>query len=148
MEKEMNTCVKSNIIMQQNSDRSVREQEGRNREQRGRERETNVNYPLYWLFRSIWYIYSVLSEQLWKLTGNLWLKYALSRPTGNIHYALQCNTFVTKTCIPFSTIELSCAKLLPISQYITCNKYRQRKKQCLKELWSKWKVKWNPKWRK
>ena len=62
----MDKCVKSNIIMQQNSDRSVREQEERNREQtekerqrerereRGRERERNVNYPLYRLSRSIW----------------------------------------------------------------------------------------------
>ena len=39
MEKKRNKCVKSNIIMQQNSDRSVREQEERNREQRERDRE-------------------------------------------------------------------------------------------------------------
>jgi len=39
MEKKWDKCVKSNIIMQQNSDRSVREQEERNREQRERKRE-------------------------------------------------------------------------------------------------------------
>jgi hypothetical protein len=38
-ENKRNKCVKSNIIMQQNSDRSVREQEERNCEQRERERE-------------------------------------------------------------------------------------------------------------
>ena len=37
--KKMDKCVKSNIIMQQNSDRSVREQEERNREQTEKERQ-------------------------------------------------------------------------------------------------------------
>jgi hypothetical protein len=39
MEKKRNKCVKSNIIMQQNSDRSVREQEEGNRERGERKAE-------------------------------------------------------------------------------------------------------------
>jgi hypothetical protein len=132
-------CIKGNIIMQQNNDRSVIEQEERNREKRERERVREMWITLfYWLFRSIWHVYLVLSEHLWKLTGSPWLNYALFRPTGNKHYVLRRNMFVIKTCIPFASVELSFAKLLLISQYITCGKHRKRQKNVgLKVLWSK-----------